>query len=88
MIILRKITTQSSDTNVSVVRELSGTVDSVNKTFNTLHNYVSNRISVLFNGQSLHSPDDFLETGDNEITFVYIAPSDRDNVRVTYEISV
>ena len=87
MIILRKTITptQGSVCYVAVAQELSGSVNGVNKVFTTPHDYRSNRISLLFNGQALHSPNDFLETGVNQITFNHIAPIDRDVVRVMYE---
>ena len=87
MIILRKIATLSpgSEYSVAVAQELSGTVNGINKVFTTSNDYRSNRISLLFNGQALHSPNDFLETGNNEITFNHIAPIGRDVLRVMYE---
>lgn len=87
MIILRKITTstQGSGASVAIAQGLSGTVNGINKIFTTPHDYRSNRISLLFNGQSLHSPNDFLETNNNEITLINIAPIGRDVLRVMYE---
>ena len=85
MIILRKPVVYSQGTSVAVAQCLSGEVNGLNKIFTTPHNYTSNRISLLFNGQSLHSPNDFLETGNNEVTFIYISPNDVDMLRATYE---
>ena len=85
MIILRKTASSTPGTSAAIAQELSGVVNGVNKIFTTPHNYRSNRISLLFNGQSLHSPNDFLETDNNEITFTYIAPISRDVLRVMYE---
>lgn len=85
MIILRKTASPTPGTSAAIAQELSGAVNGVNKIFTTPHNYRSNRISLLFNGQSLHSPNDFLETGNNQITFTYITPVVRDVLRVMYE---
>lgn len=82
MIILRKI---SQQTNIRVAEELSGAMNGINKTFTTLNNYRSGRISVLYNGQDLHSLDDFIESGNDEVTFIYVSPLVDDVLRVTYE---
>lgn len=83
MIILRRISPQ---TDIRVAEELSGVMDGINKVFNTVDTYKSGRISVLYNGQDLHSSDDFTESGDGEITLLYIAPFVDDVLRVTYEV--
>jgi len=87
MIVLRRIV-PIDGANIAVARELSGTVNGANKVFTTPHNYKSGRISIQYNGQSLHSPDDFLETGSNQITLISVAPRIDDILRATYEITL
>lgn len=84
MIILRKIIPQK---NIRVAENLTGVMNGINKIFNTTSNYTSGRISILYNGQDLHSSDDFIESGDDEITLLYISPHVDDVMRVTYEVS-
>jgi hypothetical protein len=43
---------------------------------------------VNYNGQELVSPEDFYETGTNEITLIYIAPLELDVLTATYEREV
>lgn len=83
MIILRRISPQ---TDIRVAEELSGIMNGVNKIFNTVDTYKSGRISVLYNGQDLHSSDDFIESDVGEITLLYITPFIDDVLRVTYEV--
>jgi hypothetical protein len=85
MIILRKLGCASTTQSVVVAGELTGSKDGTNKVFYTEYSYVSNRISIMYNGQSLHSPDDFLETDDKEITLKFIAPYAEEPLRATYE---
>lgn len=73
-------------TNIDLSAQLGGTLDGANRVFTTPNNYKSGKISLLYNGQSLHSPEDFSETGSNEITFNHFAPYSDDVLRVTYEI--
>lgn len=85
MIILRKPGQRGRGAAVAVAQTLSGNVNGANKIFQTPHEYEPSRISVMYNGQSLHSPEDFEETGTDEITFNYIVPFDEDILRATYE---
>ena len=87
MIILRRIAprTVSSDKCYEIAGTLSGTQDNSNQVFYTEHDYESGSISVLYNGQALHSPDDFIESGDNEVTFIYLKPYPETVLRVNYE---
>lgn len=73
--------------DVSVYRDLLGSKNGSNKIFNTPENYVSGEITVLYNGQSLKRDHDFLETGNNEITMIYVAPYDDENIGATYKIA-
>lgn len=82
MIVLRKI---GQSTNVLLGQELSGTIDGVNKTFTTPHVFKEDKIVVNYNGQELISSVDFEVTGANEITFVYVAPREHDELHATYE---
>lgn len=72
--------------DIAVYRELLGTKNGNNKIFNTPDIYIPGEITVLYNGQSLLTNHDFLETGFNEITMIYIAPHDDDNIGATYKI--
>jgi hypothetical protein len=90
MIILRKIAppqTQEIYRNGTIVADtISGTRDGNNMVFYTTYKYRRDRIDLHLNGQALHAPDDFDQTGDNEITLLYIAPMADENLRATYEI--
>ena len=70
---------------VGIAETLSGTLDNSNKVFYTPNDYLSGSITVMWNGQSLHSPYDFIESGPNEITFTEIAPYPGDKLRANYE---
>lgn len=72
-------------TCVGVAEQLVGDLNNSNQVFTTANDYVPGRISILYNGQALHSPYDFLETGPNEITFIFIRPMSDDTLRATYE---
>lgn len=85
MIILRKPSRAGSGAAVAVAQTLTGNVNGSNKTFITPHEYEPNRISLMYNGQSLHSPNDFEETDTNEIRLIYITPLQDDVLRATYE---
>jgi len=82
MIILIK---RKRATNIILNTQLIGILNGINKMFNTPSNYRSGKISLLCNGQALHSTEDFTETGPNEITFVHFAPFDDYILRATYE---
>lgn len=88
MIILRKIPPVVQDTIIStiVADTISGTLDGSNKVFYTTYKFKPDRIDLHYNGQALHSPDDFTQTGDNEITLIYDAPEAGENLRATYEL--
>jgi hypothetical protein len=90
MIILRKIalpSVQEIYRNGTIVADtISGTLNGSNKTFYTTYNYRRDRIDLHLNGQALHAPNDFEQTGDNEITLIYDAPMSDENLRATYEI--
>lgn len=86
MIILRKPSQQGGGGYAAAVAQtLAGNLNGSNRVFQTPHDYEPSRISVMYNGQSLHSPEDFVETDTNEITFTYIAPFADDILRATYE---
>ena len=90
MIILRKIALpalQEIYRNGTIVADtISGTLDGSNQTFYTTYKYKQGRIDLHFNGQALHEPYDFEQTGDNEITLLYIMPESDEHLRATYEI--
>jgi len=86
MIVLRKLG-GIGVTSVIVADPLSGTQDGVNQVFTTSTEYVRDRISVYYNGQALHSPDDFTQSGPNEITLIHVFPVEDGELRATYEVS-
>lgn len=91
MIILRKIalpTAQAIYRNGTIVADtVSGTLNGTNKIFYTTYNYKRDRIDLHYNGQALHAPYDFQQTGDNEVTLLLDeGPFSDDNLRATYEI--
>jgi hypothetical protein len=90
MIILRKLALPSAQEiyrNGTIVADtISGTLDGYNKVFYTTYNYKRDRIDLHYNGQALHAPNDFEQTGPNEITLLYDAPLSDENLRATYEI--
>jgi len=85
MIILRKPGQQGGGASVAVAQTLTGDLNGANKTFQTPHEYEPSRISVMYNGQSLHSPEDFEETSSDKIKLNYIIPHNDDILRATYE---
>lgn len=87
MIILRrgqKVKTKC----VGIAELLIGAMNGNNQVFNTNFEYKSGSISVLYNGQALHSPEDFTESGTDELTFIYIKPISEEILRVSYEYIV
>ncbi len=72
--------------DVAIYRNLLGSKNGTNKVFTTPENYISGEITVLYNGQSLKNDDDFLETGINEITMIYVAPYSDEQIGATYKI--
>jgi hypothetical protein len=85
MIVLRKPYRQH--TTVIVADELAGALDGVNRTFRTTYKYKRDRITVYYNGQALHAPYDFDQTGEDEIVFVDLIPQYPDEkLRATYEL--
>lgn len=85
MIILRKIASTQSSSSI-VADTLSGTTNGSNQVFSTTYDYQPDRITIYYNGQALHAGDDFLQTGDNQITLKYIAPFPGEPLRATYEL--
>ena len=86
MIILRKPASSAGTTSSAFISgNLIGSIDGVNKTFTTEYEYVPNRISISYNGQLLHPPYDFEQSGGNEITFIYISPEEDDTLKVFYQ---
>jgi len=90
MIILRKIALPEMQeiyrSGVVVADTISGTLNGSNQTFYTTFNYKRDRIDLHLNGQALHAPNDFYQTGDNEITLIYDMPEADENLRATYEV--
>lgn len=84
MIILRKIALPPGNCTV-VADTVSGTLDGSNKVFYTTYDYETDRIDLHLNGQALHSPNDFTQTGSNEITLIYDAPESDAVITATYE---
>lgn len=82
MIVLRKIAPGSQ---ILLGATLSGVIDNDNKVFTTEFDYTSGSITIDYNGQTLHSTVDFMETASNEITFNYLAPRYGAVLKTTYE---
>jgi hypothetical protein len=61
-------------------------LDGLNKVFTVSNEYTPGRIEILYNGQVMTSGIDFEETGPNEITFIYVSPSEDTVLRANYEI--
>ena len=85
MILLRRVGKQDS-CRVILSDPLIGATDGVNQTFSVSYEYTPGRIEILYNGQVLTSPQDFTETGPDEITFVYQYPEEQTILRANYEI--
>lgn len=88
MIVLKRIVTQPSaapSACYEIAGTLSGTQNESNQVFYTEYDYEPDTVSVLYNGQALHSPNDFLETGPNEITFIYMKPRLETVLRANYQ---
>jgi hypothetical protein len=66
--------------------DLIGVKDSNNQVFYTEKRYVPGKIDLLYNGQVLTN-NDFIESGDYEVTFKYVAPKPEDIVGAIYEIA-
>jgi hypothetical protein len=89
MIVLRKLSKGTgASTNIILSGLLTGAMNDYNKVFYTEYNYKPGKIVVNYNGQELVSPEDFYETGENEITFIYITPLELDVLSTTYEREV
>ena len=82
MIVLRKINTE---TGIARAVPLVGVQDNSNKVYNTPSDYILGTISIDYNGQTLSPNVDFLQSGVNEITFIWIAPHSDDILRATYD---
>jgi hypothetical protein len=93
MIILRKIGSVQSESNVVIADELVGQADGDNQVFAVSYDYVEGSIEVVYNGQILISPEDFEEhtsptapeLASNEIKFIYIQPTVLSNMRANYQ---
>ena len=84
MIILRRPSAPSSI--IILAEEPVGAKDGLNRTYTTEHIYRPGRIEVIYNGQVLHSPDDFEETGTQEFRLQHLYPDSTDELRVNYEV--
>lgn len=85
MIVLKRTAPKTVVRYYEIAGTLSGTLDESNQVFSTEYNYVPNRISVLYNGQALHTNDDFIESGPNEVTLIYLKPGTEDVLMANYE---
>lgn len=84
MITLKRLGTQQIY-RVVLSDSLTGNTDGINQVFYVANEYSTNRIEIIYNGQVLLSPNDFLETGPKEITFVSIKPTNSDVIVANYE---
>ena len=87
MITLIKPASRTNYNSVIVADPVSGAKNNSNKVYNTTYDYKPGHISVMYNGQSLHSGEDFIESDSNEITLIYLAPYPEDVLRATYELN-
>lgn len=69
--------------NVLYPETPTGTIDGVNKVFNTTYSYQTERVYLYKNGQQLVAPTDFTESADKELTLTF-APVDGDVLFVQY----
>ena len=86
MITLIRPAVVQSYTSVIVADPITGDKNGSNKIFNTTYDYKPGRIHFMYNGQTLHSTIDFVESGANEVTLLYIAPYAEDVISATYEL--
>jgi len=91
MIVLKRLTTPQPTVSrcYELAGTLSGTLNGTNQTFYTEYDYLPGTISVFYNGQALYSPEDFTESGDNKITFIYLKPYEDPEgtvLRASYEL--
>lgn len=84
MIILRK--PGKRITTVIIADDLAGAKNGSNQIYTTSYEYKTNRIGVMYNGQTLHAPDDFTEIGNNTIALTHVYPDDTDELRANYEL--
>lgn len=84
MIVLRKLGGEQGTTSV-IADPLIGVKNGVNQVFNTNYEYIKDRITIFYNGQALHSPDDFIQSGPTEIIFVHVFPIENSEIRGLYE---
>ncbi len=84
MMILRKLKVQSP--TIILAEIPAGLKDGTNQIYTVQSIYKAGKIEVIYNGQVLHSPDDFQETGLYEVTLSDIRPDSTDELRITYEV--
>lgn len=85
MIVLRKIRPSS---NIVIGEPLIGLLNGDNQVFSTSNNYKEGKIMISYNGQVLHSPEDFIELNTTQIQFKYIKPHPEAIIKSTYEKGV
>ncbi|HLD90952.1 MAG TPA: hypothetical protein VI911_08070 [Patescibacteria group bacterium] len=83
MIVLRKVKKTSY---IKLAELLIGAQNGINKTFSTPSSFKAGKIIIDYNGQSLYSPDDFVENTDTQITFTVIVPDVTDVLKAHYEV--
>lgn len=84
MIVLRKL---KQNSGVLLGQPLSGDTDGSNKVFTAGHNFLSNSVSVTYNGQVLKKEVDFLVSAQDKITLIYLTPDNTDVLTINYEIN-
>ena len=83
MIILKRFDSRS-DRRAVLSDLLSGATDGDNQHFTVTYEYVPGSIEILYNGQTLTSPNDFEEVGPDGIKFIYLRPTDLERFRANY----
>ena len=86
MIVLRKVRPNSPSVVVGEI--LQGNQNGVNRTFNTANNFISGKILITYNGQTLQKDFDFEELSTSSIRLLHFAPqSDDVLLTATYEVA-
>lgn len=86
MIVLRKI--RANTPNIVIGEPLQGVLDGSNRIFSTNSAFISGKILVTYNGQTLQKDFDFEELSPTSIRLLHFAPHTDDiNLLATYEVA-
>ncbi len=88
MIVLRKVKSAKSS-KIEIGEPLIGDIDGVNRVFSTYKSFISGKILVTYNGQTLHKGADFDELSSTSIQLKHFAPHPEDGyLMATYEVGM